>query len=126
MILDTTFNKTIIFFVSILSNLLSAISGGGAGLIQLPLLLIIGLKYSVALTTHKLATVALGLGASIRIFGQKKVNLRFILFLFLIGIPGIFIGANIVRFFPSEYLIIILGIITFFFRHLFVKSFVPL
>ena len=51
--------------VSIISNFISALSGGGAGLIQLPALLFFGLPFSKALATHKVASVALGLGASL-------------------------------------------------------------
>ena len=42
-----------------LSNFISALSGGGAGLIQLPALLFFGLPFSKALATHKVASVAL-------------------------------------------------------------------
>ena len=37
---------------------------GGAGLVQLPALILMGLPFPVALATHKLASVALGIGAS--------------------------------------------------------------
>ena len=64
---DFYFHKNVlIFFISFISNTFSAISGGGAGLIQLPALILFGLPYYQALATHKVATVALGLGGSIR------------------------------------------------------------
>ena len=59
------FSQFILGIVSIISNFISALSGGGAGLIQLPALLFFGLPFSKALATHKVASVALGLGASI-------------------------------------------------------------
>ena len=55
-----------IFFISFFSNTFSAIAGGGAGLIQLPALILTGIPYQQALAIHKLATVALGLGSSLR------------------------------------------------------------
>ena len=61
-------------FISIFSNFISALSGGGAGLIQLPALLFFGLPFSKALATHKVASVALGLGASIPHFKSNKFN----------------------------------------------------
>ena len=58
-------SQILLGIVSIFSNFISGLSGGGAGLIQLPALLFFGLPFSKALATHKVASVALGLGASI-------------------------------------------------------------
>ena len=58
--------KVLIFLISFISNTFSAISGGGAGLIQLPALILSGIPYYQALATHKIATVALGLGGFIK------------------------------------------------------------
>ena len=55
-----------IFLISFFSNTFSAISGGGAGLLQLPALILSGVPYYQALASHKLATVALGIGGSLR------------------------------------------------------------
>ena len=52
----------ILFLIAIVANWFSALAGGGAGLIQLPLLIFLGLPFPLALATHKVATVALGLG----------------------------------------------------------------
>ena len=52
--------------ISLLANGLSAMAGGGAGLLQLPVLLFLGLSFSSALATHKIASVALGIGATLR------------------------------------------------------------
>ena len=63
--LDHTLQKSIsIFFISLFSNMFSAIAGGGAGLLQLPSLILFGVPYYQALASHKLATVALGIGGS--------------------------------------------------------------
>ena len=65
--LDFSFYKSIsIFLISFFSNTFSAVSGGGAGLLQLPALILFGVPYYQALASHKLATVALGLGGSLR------------------------------------------------------------
>ena len=55
------FKSIYIFLISFFSNTFSAISGGGAGLLQLPVLILSGAPYYQALASHKLATVALGL-----------------------------------------------------------------
>ena len=74
-----THNKTLIFLISFISNTFSAISGGGAGLIQLPALILSGIPYYQALVTHKVATIALGLGGSIRNLKSLK-NDKFLSF----------------------------------------------
>ena len=48
----------ILFLVSLVANTFSAFSGGGAGLLQFPVLIFLGLSFGVALATHKVASVA--------------------------------------------------------------------
>ena len=55
-----------LFAISLIANMFSAFSGGGAGLVQLPALIFLGLPFGVALATHRIASVALGLGATVR------------------------------------------------------------
>ena len=57
---NSLFKSIYIFLISFFSNTFSAISGGGAGLLQLPALILSGVPYYQALASHKLATVALG------------------------------------------------------------------
>ena len=86
-----------LFFISLISNLFSAFSGGGAGVIQLPaILLIFNLPFVVALATHKLATVALGLGASLRFLKEKTIEKKFFFESIVIGGPGVIIGASLI------------------------------
>ena len=98
-----------IFLISFFSNTFSAISGGGAGLIQLPALILSGIPYYQALATHKFATVALGLGGSIRNYKSLK-NDSYILWQILIfGIPGVVFGASIIEIISEKYLYFLLG-----------------
>ena len=53
------FKSIYIFLISFFSNTFSAISGGGAGLLQLPALILSGVPYYQALASHKLATCLL-------------------------------------------------------------------
>lgn len=55
-----------LFLASFVANTFSAMSGGGAGLLQFPVLIFLGLSFAVALATHKVASVALGIGAVVR------------------------------------------------------------
>ena len=45
-------DQAILFVASFVANWFSALSGGGAGLIQFPMLIFLGLPFGVALATH--------------------------------------------------------------------------
>ena len=76
--LEHSFYKSIsIFLISFFSNTFSAISGGGAGLLQLPALILSGVPYYQALASHKFATVALGIGGSLRNYKSLRNDLYF-------------------------------------------------
>ena len=104
------YHNIFIFLISFISNTFSAISGGGAGLIQLPALMLSGIPYFQALATHKVATVALGLGGSIRNFKSLKNDIYVLWQIIFFGAPGVVLGASIVKFLPEQYLYSILGI----------------
>ncbi len=99
-------------FISLFSNFLSALAGGGAGLIQLPALLFFGLPFSNALATHKVASVALGIGASIPHFCNRNLNLRYGLLILLSGIPGVLLGVKTVLIIPTRFSTALLGLLT--------------
>lgn len=101
-----------LFFISLLANIFSAFAGGGAGLIQLPTLLFLGLPFSVALATHKVASVALGVGATIRHAREKGLERNFVLYMLLGGLPGVILGANLILYVPDRTAEIALGILT--------------
>ena len=90
MLNNDIFSQIMLGIISFFSNFISALSGGGAGLIQLPALLFLGLPFSKALATHKVASVALGLGASIPHLkrGSLKINYAFLILNYF---PGIYI-----------------------------------
>ena len=104
--------QVILFVISLIANTFSAFAGGGAGLIQLPMLIFLGLSFSIALATHKIASVALGLGATIRHLRSGKLNLRFALMILLSGIPGVFLGALAIVQIPEKTAQTALGLLT--------------
>jgi len=55
-----------LFVASFLVNWFSAMPSNDAGLIQFPMLIFLGLPFGIALATHKVASVAMGLGATVR------------------------------------------------------------
>ena len=112
-IFDYSFLKSIsIFLISFFSNTFSAISGGGAGLLQLPALILSGIPYYQALASHKLATVALGLGGSLRNLNCLKKDLYVAWQILIFGLPGVFVGASIIKFISEQYLYFFLAIIS--------------
>ena len=112
---DYSFYKSIsIFLISFFSNTFSSISGGGAGLLQLPALILFGIPYSNALASHKLATVALGLGSSVRNYKSLKNDTYIAWQILIFGLPGVIFGASIVEFISEQYLYLFLGIISVF------------
>ena len=115
--IDQYFNlhkNLLIFLISFISNTFSAISGGGAGVIQLPALLLSGIPYYQALATHKVATVALGIGGSIRNFQSLRNDIYVLCQILVFGTPGVILGSTIVKFISEQYLYFILGIFSIF------------
>jgi uncharacterized membrane protein YfcA len=105
-------DQILLFFISFLANAFSAFAGGGAGLLQLPALIFLGLPFGAALATHKIATVALGVGATLRHYREHNLERYFILTMLLAGIPGVVIGARFILFIPDRGAEIALGVLT--------------
>jgi hypothetical protein len=105
-------DHALIFAISFVANVFSALSGGGAGLIQLPVLILLGLPFGVALATHKVATVALGIGATIRHLRESHLERQFALFMVIAGVPGVILGASVILRVPDRSAQIALGVLT--------------
>ena len=105
-------SQIVLGILSVFSNFISALSGGGAGLIQLPALLFLGLPFPKALATHKVASVALGLGASIPHFKRNSLQINYALLILLPGIPGVLLGSYTSSILPTNLSTIILGFLT--------------
>jgi len=106
------FKNIYIFLISFFSNTFSAISGGGAGLLQLPALILSGVPYYQALASHKLATVALGIGGSLRNYKSLGNDISVARQILFFGLPGVIFGASLVEYISEKYLYLILGIIS--------------
>lgn len=105
-------SQLILFAISLLANMFSALSGGGAGLIQLPVLIFLGLPFGMALATHKIATVALGIGATLRYLKAGGVERRFAGFMLAAGLPGVVLGARLILQVPDRAAQVTLGLLT--------------
>ena len=109
-------------FISFLSNFISALSGGGAGLIQLPALLFLGLPFSKALATHKVASVALGFGASVPHLKKNNLQFRYAFLILISGIPGVFLGTYTSSILPNNFSTTLLGFLTLFLSFFSIKQ----
>ena len=87
-------DQILVFAFTFTANLFASVSGGGAGFVQFPLLILMGLPFATALGTHKVAVVFLGIGA----LAKKKSNNYAIdkavaLAMLLIGCPAVVAGT---------------------------------
>ena len=105
-------DQLVLFLISLVANTFSAFSGGGAGLIQFPVLIFLGLSFSVALATHKVASVALGLGAISRYISTSHLERKFVLIMLIAGVPGVVLGGSFILFVPEKIAVMALGILT--------------
>ena len=98
--------------IAIGANALSALAGGGAGLVQLPALILLGLPFAMALATHKVASVALGLGATGRHWRASSLDLKRSALVLAAGLPGVCLGASLVLVLPDQAATVSLGLLT--------------
>ena len=104
--------QVLLFLVALAANVFSAFAGGGAGLIQLPALIFLGLPFGIALATHKVASVALGIGATVRHLRESALERRFTLFILATGMPGVVLGASVILRVPDRTAQFALGALT--------------
>jgi uncharacterized membrane protein YfcA len=102
----------VLFLIAVAANWFSALAGGGAGLIQLPILIFLGLPFSLALATHKIATVALGVGATLRHLREGHLDKLLLLVIFAAGAPGVVLGALFIVDVNGRHAEIALGLLT--------------
>jgi hypothetical protein len=102
----------ILLIASLIANGFSALSGGGAGLIQLPMLIFLGLPFGVALATHKVASVFLGVGAIFRHLRESHLERGFSLVILGAGLPGVVLGAVSILHIPPAQATFALGVLT--------------
>ncbi len=81
-------------------------------MVQLPALIFLGLPFGIALATHKIASVALGVGATIRHLREDGLERQFVIFLLAAGLPGVVLGASLILRVPDRAAEIALGVLT--------------
>ncbi|WP_019601909.1 sulfite exporter TauE/SafE family protein [Teredinibacter turnerae] len=106
------FDQIVLLTISLIANTLSALAGGGAGLLQFPALLFLGLPFTTALATHKIATVALGAGATLKHWRQGNTQWFFAILILISGLPGVILGARVIIEIPESIAKFSLGVLT--------------
>lgn len=104
--------QIVLFIVAVVANWFSALAGGGAGLVQLPALILLGLPFPLALATHKIATVALGLGATGRHLREGHLSWPLVALIIASGVPAVVLGVLAILEVPPRSAEIILGLLT--------------
>lgn len=105
-------DQFLLLVISLAANFFSALAGGGAGLIQLPALIFLGLPFGLALATHKVASVALGVGATLRHLKSNQLERWFAAYILILGVPGVILGASVILQIPDRSAQIALGVLT--------------
>lgn len=105
-------DQLLLLAVSLAANIFSAFAGGGAGLLQFPALIFLGLPFGVALATHKVASVALGIGATLRHLRERTLERQFALLVLASGLPGVVLGAAVILAVPGRLAQLLLGVLT--------------
>ena len=105
-------SQLLLFAISLVANIFSAFAGGGAGLVQFPALIFLGLSFAVALATHKIASVALGIGATLRHAREGSMERNLSTWILATGLPGVLIGAASILQIPEQWAKLALGLLT--------------
>ena len=101
-----------VFIVTFSTTFFSTISGGGTGLVLLPVyLLIFDGPFKEAQAMNKLALTALVIGALIRYKKENLIEWKYFFWIFFTGMPTSIFGTYLIHMLPAEALMKIVGIL---------------
>jgi len=101
----------IIFITSLIATALSSMSGGGASVINIPVLLSLGIPFPMATAAQKVSSSFWVLPASYNYLKDRKVDWRFLLLFSTIGLIGVYAGVAVIMQTNQRLLQIIIGIL---------------
>ena len=99
------------FLASFIACFFSSLAGGGAGLILLPILLLLGLPFVNALACHKLAVGFIGLGSGYRYAKAGLIDWQMFWWTGLAGVPFVIWGTRFAGRLSGETMRPILGVV---------------
>lgn len=94
--------QAVLLIVGFAASFFSALAGGGAGLLQFPALILLGLGFAGAVATHKVAVVALGVGSTARHLREGAQDWRFLALCTALGLPGVVFGTRLALRIPDR------------------------
>jgi len=101
----------IILITAFIATALSAMSGGGASVINIPVMLSLGISFPLATAAQKVSSMLWVLPSSHNYLKDKKIDWRFLLIFSAIGLIGVYIGALVVLSINQRVVDIIIGIL---------------
>lgn len=88
----------------------SALAGGGAGLILLPILILTGLPFINALASHKLAVGFIGIGSTLRYARENLIDWRVFWWNAVLGAPFVVAGTLFATALNQNLMLLIAGL----------------
>lgn len=105
----------LIFATSLVATALSAVSGGGAGVINIPVMLALGIPFNLASAAQKAAAACWVLRASYNYLRGQAVDWRFIVVFSGLGLIGAYWGVLAILAISQRHLEIIVGVLILLF-----------
>ena len=94
----------IVAAIGLSGGFLSGLIGGGAGLMMIPALLLVGLSPHTSIATTRFGSTGLMVGSLLRFLRSNQIVWRLILPFMLVNVPASFLGAYLVIIAPANVL----------------------
>ena len=101
----------IILITAFISTALSSMSGGGASVINIPVLLWLGVSFPIATVSQKISSAFWVLPASFNYLKGRKVDWLFLITFGLVGLVGVYAGVQFIVSVNPRMLEIVIGVL---------------
>jgi hypothetical protein len=101
----------IILITSFIATALSSMSGGGASMINIPVMLALGISFPLATAAQKVSSMFWVLPASYNYLKDRKIDWKFLSLFSVIGLIGVYLGTIVVLAINQRTASIIVGIL---------------
>ena len=105
------FEFIVIFFTALVATALSSMSGGGASVINIPVLLWLGIPFPLAMSAQKVSSAFWVLPAAYNYLIDRKINWRFLIIFSLVGLIGAYLGVAVILKTDQRIMEIVVGIL---------------
>lgn len=101
----------VIFVTSLVATALSSMSGGGASVINIPVLLWLGVPFPMATAAQKVSSSFWVLPASYNYLKDRKVEWAFLILFSIVGLVGVYAGVEVIMQVNQRILQVIVGVL---------------